>query len=77
MCLEEEPDTWKGFYFKKKNTTQRRSEMSEGERANRKGAWRPLCGRELKVGPCTQALNPETQSQQLIILVKKKSELKN
>lgn len=45
--------------------------MSEGERANRKRAWRPLCGRALKVGPCTEPLNPETQSQTLIILAKK------
>lgn len=50
--------------------------MSKGERANRKGVWRPLCAREMKVGPCTGALNSEVQSQAVIILAEN-SELKN
>lgn len=50
--------------------------MSKGEHANRKGMWRPLCAREMKVGPCKGALNPEMQSQAVINLAEN-STLKN
>lgn len=50
--------------------------MSKGERANRKGVWCPLCASEMKVEPCKGALNPEMQSQAVIILAES-SQLKN
>ncbi len=68
---------WKRSHTHRKVSILKKIQFKEGlkclrgERANRKRAWRPLCGRALKVGPCTEPLNPETQSQPLIILAKK------